>query len=250
MKLLFDLGNTRCKWATAAGGHLGRSGALTRGDDIAQRFRTLITGLEPPEAVYGISVAAPEIWAALVHLCREHWGIEAHELVTPSEGGGVKVAYTHPRSLGTDRWAAMVGAAARHMLPACVIDCGTALTVDVVGASGHHRGGLILPGLSTMRRSLSTGTHALPSVNDGPVPLLANNTSDAIRAGTLRGLAATVDGLYEQLSRELGEPLSPVITGGDAGTLLEYLRTPFHIAPDLILEGIAHYVEGAHCGSS
>ncbi len=250
MKLLFDLGNTRCKWAIAAGGRLQRSGALADGDDIAQRFRAVATGFEPPEAVYGISVAAPQTWSSLVDLCRNLWGIEARTLVTPPAGGGVKVAYAQARTLGTDRWAAMVGAAARHMLPACVIDCGTALTVDVVGASGHHRGGLILPGLSTMRRSLSTGTHALPSVDDGPVPLLADNTPDAIRAGTLRGLAATVDGLYEQLSRELGEPLSPVMTGGDAGTLLEYLRTPFHIAPDLVLEGIAHYVEGAHCGSS
>jgi type III pantothenate kinase len=36
----------------------------------------------------------------------------------------------------------------------CVIDCGTALTVDVIDDGGRHLGGWIMAGLATARASL------------------------------------------------------------------------------------------------
>ena len=55
-------------------------------------------------------------------------------------------AYPQPQSLGVDRWLALI--AARQLAPgwACVIDAGTALTIDALDAAGLHLGGLIIPG--------------------------------------------------------------------------------------------------------
>ena len=59
-------------------------------------------------------------------------------------------AYAEPARLGIDRWAAIIAAYHRFPEGACVVDCGTACTFDLVDAGGRHRGGYILPGLSAM----------------------------------------------------------------------------------------------------
>ncbi|MBK8536631.1 MAG: type III pantothenate kinase [Candidatus Competibacteraceae bacterium] len=34
----------------------------------------------------------------------------------------------------------------------CVVDCGTAITIDALAADGRHLGGVIIPGMRLMRR--------------------------------------------------------------------------------------------------
>jgi len=57
-----------------------------------------------------------------------------------------------------DRWAALIGA--WSILPRAVPRChaGTATTVDVLRGDGRFVGGVILPGLDLMKRSLARGT--------------------------------------------------------------------------------------------
>ncbi|MEC8021886.1 MAG: type III pantothenate kinase [Pseudomonadota bacterium] len=52
----------------------------------------------------------------------------------------------------------MVALRARGVLPAVVVDAGSALTVDCVTAEGRHEGGWIVPGLALAQRALFQGT--------------------------------------------------------------------------------------------
>ena len=101
-------------------------------------------------------------------------------LVSQPEQCGVKNGYRNPAQLGSDRWAAMIGARALSGgKPTLVVVCGTAATIDFVNAGGEFTGGVILPGVGLMIRSLHEGTAALPDA-DGQFTDHPQQTVDAI----------------------------------------------------------------------
>ena len=160
----------------------------------------------------------------------------------PASSGGVTNGYVEPEALGADRWAAIVAAYQGSAKPVCVIDCGTAITLDVVDADGIHQGGLIAPGLDMMRRSLVTGTSAIGSLvveARSASPLLARNTTDGVNNGTMRMAGALIDRVIEEAAADYGRDLQAVITGGDAGRLQPLLRCSPRYDRDLVLKGIA-----------
>ncbi len=241
MKLLLDIGNSRIKWACAEGGRLvGAVAALPHGGVVpAGLLASWVVLQAPSDGVLGVSVAAPQIVREIGVWVERHWVCHPQWLVTPRTGGGIQIAYPQPAALGADRWTAMVAARHRGLLPACVVDCGTAVTLDAVDGAGRHLGGLIVPGLGAMRRSLTERAHQLPAVGDGCIEALATDTPTGIRSGTLLGLAALIDGLVDRLKEHSGLPLQPLLTGGDAALLLPWLTQRFEHAPHLGLEGLA-----------
>jgi len=158
-------------------------------------------------------------------------------LETQRSHGGVTCAYDDPGELGADRWAALLGVHAVREGDVCIIDCGTAVTMDVITAAGRHLGGAITPGLAEMRGALDRSTHQL---TDAPaVPeLLARNTRSGIQGGTLLGLAGAIDRLIVEAEKLSGLRLGCVITGGDAETLRELLVHDTELQPHLVLRGL------------
>lgn len=250
MKLLLDIGNNRIKWARAESGQLtGCFGGLPHDGRVPTELLSSWAALEAPNGgVFAVSVAAPIIEREISEWIYRHWAGELRRLITPPVGGGIEIAYPHPEALGADRWAAMVGARQRGRLPACVIDCGTAVTldaVDAVDAAGRHLGGVIVPGLEMMRRSLTEHTDHLPATGDGPIQILATDTATGIRSGTLSGLAALIDGLVDRLRQRSNRPLQPLLTGGNAPELFPWLAQRYEHLPKLVLEGLAVLAEEA-----
>ncbi len=119
-----------------------------------------------------------------------------------ASAGGVVNGYDNPAQLGADRWAALIGARGLHAGPALVVMAGTATTVDCLDAQGVFRGGLILPGLDLMRRSLARNTAGLPEACGG-YRVLPTNTDDAIVSGCI---AATV-GAIERMAKQACRPM-------------------------------------------
>ncbi|MDP1069535.1 type III pantothenate kinase, partial [Klebsiella pneumoniae] len=60
--------------------------------------------------------------------------------------------------MGVDRWLAMLAAWQRVGQSCWVVDCGSAITLDLLDAEGRHQGGYILPGLRLMQQSLLGNT--------------------------------------------------------------------------------------------
>ena len=172
--------------------------------------------------------------------------IHADGAVTQPAGCGVVNGYEDPRQMGVDRWLAMLAAHREFSCAVCVVDAGTAVTIDQVDADGRHLGGVIVPGLGLMRRALlgETGRIGESVVNEAGSGtgrgVLGHSTDEAIDGG---GLAA-ICGLIEQCAAELAGRSRDnvlVVTGGDAVRIVPHLRVAVESRPRLVLRGLAFY---------
>lgn len=237
MKLLVDIGNTRVKWASADAGRLTPAQARAHDGDLSRCFERAWGSAPAPSRVVTVCVAGPAREAALSAWVERNWGLQAEILRATTAVPGLDNEYSDPSQLGVDRWAAVVAAYTHAPGQACcVVDCGSAATIDFVDAAGAYRGGVIVPGLQLMRRSLATGTASLPEVADAAVVLPGRDTAGAIATGTLLGLAALVDGLVGRMTSQCPDAVL-FLTGGDAAVLLPYLARAYCHRPDLVLEG-------------
>ena len=149
------------------------------------------------------------------------------------------IAYGEPRQLGVDRWLGLIAAYAQNRLPALIIDAGTAVTYDLLRQDGQHLGGLILPGLQMMRRSLLEGTQISPQDLGVETRYWAQDTASGIASGTLQALGALGERLAHQLAQATGAAPTLLITGGDGQRLQSALQMPSRWEPDLVLQGLA-----------
>jgi len=241
MKLLLDVGNTAVKWGCLENGRLGRTGRFVhRGEDIGALAAAEWSGLRVPDGVCIASVAGKETVAELEAWIAGHWKQQPVYVRAGAEACGVSNAYGRPEQLGIDRWAAVV--AAHHDYPGavCVVDCGTAITLDLVTGDGRHRGGLILPGIGMLQQQLLHNTAALSLADEPPVVTpLASDTAAAIEGGAVYFAAAALERIVADMRRELQNDITMVITGGDALRVLTLLHGAAHHDPDLVLRGIA-----------
>ena len=173
-------------------------------------------------------------WSAVV------LGREAEVATVTRSCGGVRNQYEDMSRMGADRWLAMI-AAYNHVQDACVIvDAGTALTIDVVNASGLHEGGYILPGRRMMTASLEANTAIRLRHIDSDSVDLGNDTDAAVLHGALASQVAMLEWVLGRLSGASRAP-RVILSGGDAEALLAGLATPgAEIIPSLVLDGLAY----------
>jgi len=237
MKLLCDLGNSRLKWAYGDGALSGFGwGAYGGEEDFALKL-----ALVPrPKAIAAISVASRHS-ARFQGFCETHWQVVPTWYRACREGFGVRSLYEPPDALGVDRFAALVGARTRFGARAlCVVDCGTAITVDAIDNEGIFQGGAIFPGMATAAAALAGAAERLTTVDfAGEISAVGRGTVGAVKGGILLGTAGAIDRLLDEQKAMLRTAVLVVLTGGDAHGLAPYLRHPHEIAPHLTLEGLA-----------
>jgi type III pantothenate kinase len=154
------------------------------------------------------------------------------------------VALDEPHKVGIDRLAAAAAAGLVKPAgrPAVVVDCGTAVTVDMVAADGRFLGGAILPGPALMARALADGTSKLPAVAavvGGELPAMpGRSTEAAIAAGIGHGIRGAIARLVAEARAASGGDAATILTGGWADAVRDLLPDAVAI-PDLVLAGIA-----------
>lgn len=251
MILLIDIGNTRLKWAFVNGEEL-RDPASTHRED--KEFKDLAKAhwaeLEPPERVLVCNVAGPA-WKKSANLwIKRRWKVAPEFVQVEAEACGVHNAYKDPKQLGADRWAALLAAHEIARDGACIIDCGTAITIDALAADGHHLGGLIVPGLSMMARSLierAPDIHEPVPHNASEVALFACDTDNAVGGGALYAAVSLLDRAVADVQAELGPELTVLITGGDAERVAPLLKSRPVMEPHLVLKGLARMARTPAC---
>ena len=164
MKLLVDIGNSRVKWAFSTVGCFLAQGEALRDDGTA--LGSLLESRHAPDEIRISNVAGPEVGAGIAASLHEHFRIAPLFASSAATGGGVRNGYIIPGQLGVDRWLAVCAAFARYGAAVCVVDAGTATTIDLVTASGQHQGGLILPGLELMQSALLRRTGDLARLSE------------------------------------------------------------------------------------
>lgn len=234
MILAVDAGNSRIKWGLHDGSAWLARGAVPAGD--ATGLALAWKGIPRPEKAIVSNVAGKktEDWLrqALAALCGEvSW---ARAL---AEQCGVRNGYRNPAQLGSDRWAALIGARGVETGPCLVACAGTALTADALTADGRFRGGIIAPGLGLMERALAGNAAALEP-GEGRFAPFPDNTADAMRSGALQALAGAVERMLRQLEAETGSDVRCIVSGGDAPALLPLLPPSTRHVENLVLEGL------------
>lgn len=246
--LVIDIGNTRLKWALYEApdpaARLLAHGAVFH-EAIDRLAETQWQGLSAPAGMLGCAVAGDAVRRRAEEQLEIFPHVELRWIVADGRGGGLVNGYEHPYRLGSDRWAAMVGA--RHRLlasagaarPALVVMVGTAVTVDALSADGRFLGGLILPGFGLMLKALEMGTAGL-RVPTGEVQPFPTNTSDALMSGGTYAVTGAIERMHRHLQDHDRGTLAPrlFITGGAAPKVLSATDLPFEWVDELILEGL------------
>lgn len=239
MNLLVDIGNSRLKWGLYNGDGLVPGTAIDyRQASFRDELRVAWQAFEKPAKLALASVAEPELATEIADLARCLW--PALDVIVPhstAKAFGVRNAYKQPAKLGIDRWLALLAAHRYYPGANCIVDCGTAITVDAIDAGGRHLGGLICPGLQSMKKALAADTVALNFNPPTPAACLADTTVAAIEGGTL--LAAV--GLIETVIGRQHNACRLILTGGDAETIAGQLRQPCTVDTALVLKGLGIY---------
>lgn len=253
MILVLDAGNSRLKWARSepdawvAGASLEWSAA--RVDAPPEQWQAMAT----PERVVGGSVAGAAAGRQIAQWTRTLWGLEPEWLRSTAEAQGLRNPYREPARLGIDRWAALVSAHCEGVAPACVVDCGSALTVDLLGRDGRHRGGWIVPGRRMMMQALLAGTadvdipQRAPSAVSGPS--FGEDTVEAVEGGMRAALLGVIERALLTADRMCGESVACLLTGGDGEWLRSGVSRECRLVPDLVLRGLAR-LAGVYPGES
>ena len=154
---------------------------------------------------------------------------------------GIGIDYPNPKEIGADRLANSVACLHLHGAPAVVVDFGTAVTFDVLSASGTYLGGVIAPGLNAMTRYLHEKTALLPQIElREPEYALGKSTEAAMRSGAVFGYRGLIREILAKLRDEVfpGQNAIAVATGGDAELLGSGLPIFDVIDPSLTLQGL------------
>ena len=272
MKLLLDVGNSRVKWAFVSAGVWVAHGEAAHEDEA--NLRPLFAARHAPDDIRLANVAGASTGLRLAARLEESFQVVPIFARSARQGAGVENGYADAAQLGVDRWLAICAAYHRYQAAVCVVDAGTATTIDVVSASGEHRGGLILPGLRLMESALMRGTSDLaqhraasdrrtegqiptgtPGDPEAPVLTLGHDTAAAIRYGALQATTSLVWTCLEEFSGRGSSVTNfpTVLVTGGAASLLEAalvkkagVRGPLAPSgiriehrPQLVLEGLA-----------
>lgn len=230
--LQLDVGNSSAKWRL-----VDESGVRVRG-----RFRHNgepdLKGLtSEPARIWIASVASDATEARLAAQLRARWPAARLWFArSEANSGGLVNSYQQPERMGVDRWLAMLGAWHAHRERCCVMDAGSALTIDLVAADGRHEGGYIIPGPELMERALLLDTDRVRFAEEAVYGLApGRSTAEAVR----HGIALAQSGSVLVALRKAGQPAPRQIFCGGAGkTLRELLGNVGEWRPDLVFEGL------------
>lgn len=242
LSLQLDVGNSGAKWRILDGGTILVRGVFVWGDDVAKE--TLLESTNTVDEILVSSVAAPRKDRELAAILQNRWGVDPWFAKTPSEthsnGGKLVNSYADPTRMGVDRWLAMLGAKQFCEGAYCVVDAGSALTIDHVDEAGQHLGGFIIPGPALMERALLLDTDRVRFDEPAHYALTpGNSTAEAVRHGIALAQVGAVALALKQMERKLGQGSQQVVFCGGAGEVLLALGDiPGIFRQDLVFEGL------------
>jgi type III pantothenate kinase len=168
---------------------------------------------------------------------------------TTRKACGVICGYKDPSSMGVDRWLAIIAAYNRSRKKCCVIDIGTAITVDWVNSDGRHLGGQISPGAEFMSQCLYSNTSQIRIDNTEEISKKfqwGRSTAECVSAGTNLMVRAYVEYIIYKHIESVDCEFH--ITGGGANSVFKEIDLDVNYSPELVLDGLhlisQHYFLG------
>ncbi|MCB0319741.1 MAG: type III pantothenate kinase [Bdellovibrionales bacterium] len=195
-----------------------------------------------------ISSVVPPVVGDIEKLLRKELGI-VPTIVGPGIRTGLAIRAKEPAAVGADRVVNAVAAKQLYPLPCVVIDFGTATSFDVINSKGEYEGGIIAPGIHISLDALVSRTAKLPRIQiEWPEAALGRDTESAMRSGVVLGYKCMVDGLVDNLEREVGALASVVATGGSGRLFAEQSLRIRDYEPNLTLLGL-RFLDELNCAA-
>lgn len=164
-------------------------------------------------------------------------------LITHNHIPSYLLDYETPKTLGIDRFLACYGAVSSTDYPVVVIDAGTACTIDYMTADYIYRGGVIMPGLSSIAMSVQHFLPMLPVVDDWiPKEWPGNSTDTCLQWGTIGFFMEGIHGFLNKFQNKFGD-FRLFLTGGDGYFINRYIDDRYggRVRHDLIFEGLDRF---------
>ncbi|MFA5271610.1 MAG: type III pantothenate kinase [Candidatus Omnitrophota bacterium] len=159
-------------------------------------------------------------------------------------GEDVKVSikcFYNKKSVGMDRVVGAFAAKSIYKDARIVIDFGTAITFDILSKSGDYEGGLILPGIGSTLKVLSSCALIPKTITlKKSKVVIPRDTKESIYKGLEESFSSMVNHLVDKYKKILNLPSGSkvIITGGDAKFILPDLKFRYIYEPYLVAKGL------------
>jgi len=246
--LCIDIGNTRVKIAIFA--HL--SGALLHLERVETLKKEKIIELCQTWAVENAIISTVRAADAQLEADLAAAVLGQTLILSADTPCPIRNMYHTPATLGKDRLAAVVGAAALYpQQSALVIDAGTCIKYDYIDADGAYWGGSISAGLQMRYDALAHFTARLPALRPSAVSLdlTGTDTPTSMQTGVEYGLRFEVAGFIAEYQKRHDAPLLVIFTGGDLSFFENMLNKCIFAQPNLLLIGL-HQILKYNVGQS
>lgn len=244
MILVADVGNTNTVLGVWDDKNLVCSGRLSTNTsettiEFSMKLKTFLDLNGVSEITGGvISSVVPALVRTIKKAVKLVCGTELL-VVGPGIKTGLNIKLDNPAEMGADLVAGDVAVIHKYKLPAILFDIGTATTASVIDKNGAHLGGAIVCGVKTALKALSTSTALLAQTDiSAPSKVIATNTAEAMKCGSVIGTAALIEGMAARFEEELGEKANVIITGGLGRSIAKEIRIPVTVDDNLLLEGL------------
>ncbi len=254
MHLLFDIGNTRVKWAFIQDQELSVGDAELVGEFKAQvSLQSILDCKSEIESVWVSCVGSKGLLQDLQDWATANLDAPFNVLKVTKSADKISNAYEDISKLGVDRWAAACGARALepqgHII---IVDAGTTVTIDWLDSNSVFQGGAIVPGATLMHDSLVDRTVGIQSVLVDGAPLVGKTTQDCVNSGVHFGLVGAVRNIIQEMQLKIhvlhldhpslhyeAEDAAIILTGGDANILSGALGLKVRTDDNLVLRGLS-----------
>lgn len=236
MQLLVDIGNTRIKAKvyTADQGFAADTLISESLDEVLSQIKT------EPQVVWVSSVRHQDE-QSIMQAINKRFAIPVQFAQVSETCAGIQTQYGE--GLGIDRFLAMIAAWNQVRAACIVVDCGTAVTVDLLDHQGVHHGGVILPGLKALETTLYACTQGTQSSRPGKFVLFPLTTEDATHTGCRLTWQAGIEAVCRLMKKQI--PDSQLLVSGGDGNIFTRATQKGQYVPDLVLQGL-HLYASAH----
>lgn len=245
INLYCDIGNTRLKWRLRQGQTIVDQGIIPHNKNPTIACASLLTVIKQLKVShlvnFSVSLVAGDQWHAELDLLAKAFSTEVYYAKSTTEFYGIQNGYEQPLRLGVDRWLAIIAAYRFAKTDCCIIDAGSALTIDRVDATGKHQGGFILPGLMLSQQTLLANTGQLglkASRQSYAFWQWGQSTETAVGNGCFSAILCLLNELVQRFQEEAQYQGHVYLTGGDAMALQNNIEYPVEYNADLVLDGL------------
>jgi type III pantothenate kinase len=239
LNLYVDIGNSLTKLVGDKDGFDKVTSIVSDADTLEASLSVYFENLETPEQIFVANVAGRKLAKIVSDLCEKKFSVRPQFLKVSRESGKVRNGYTQYQQLGVDRWAAIVAAWNKYKCNVFVVDCGSAITLDLVQDSGEHLGGFIIPGNRMMIQALIKYTADVSTtITDDYSGIPGRSTAECVSNATIDAIVSYIEYKFSSLTRNGDNSYICIITGGGANNIMDRLSITYNHEPLLVFEGM------------